>query len=688
MTATTPSDGPRLGDRLLDVRGLRVRFPGSDGTVTAVDDVFLRIHPSEIVGLVGESGSGKSVTARSILRMVSEPGLVDRGSITYRGNDLLTLDSRRIRSIRGDRIAMVFQDPQASLNPVLTIGAQVSEALTVHGTPRKRAWARAAELLDMVGIPDGARRLREYPHQFSGGMRQRVVIAMALAREPEVLVADEPTTALDVTIQAQILRLLAELRDRTGVAILMITHDMGVVAELCDSVAVMYGGRIVERGAAAAVLATPAHPYTRALLRAMPRLDTPIGQRLIAIPGHPPDPARLPDGCAFHPRCAQTTDQCRTERPLLEPLPLDPGRITACWESGVTVPAPATAPSPAPRPEAAAGAGEPILAARSLRVNVGTRRRPILAVDGVDLTVRPGEIVGLVGESGCGKSTLARTLTGIQEPTAGSVSIRGRDLTGLTGRARRDVRRGVQYVFQDPHASLNPRRTVRQVLDEALEARGVPPAERPRHRTDLLERVGLAERHLDRLPHAFSGGQRQRIGIARALAVAPDCLVLDEPVSALDVSIQAQIINLLADLRARLGLGYLFIAHDLAVVRAISDRTMVMYLGRIVEEGPTERLFTAPRHPYTQALLSSSPQLRPGSGNERIVLRGDLPSPTAPPSGCRFRTRCPIGPLAHPERTVCVEESPVLATDDVGHAAACHFPGELGEHVETAAHDG
>jgi peptide/nickel transport system ATP-binding protein len=678
MTTTVPPERPSVDDGLLDIRNLRVGFPGRGGAVTVVDDVFLRIHPGEIVGLVGESGSGKSVTARSILRMVSEPGRVDGGTIDYRGDDLLAVDDRRIRSIRGDRIAMVFQDPQASLNPVLTVGAQVAEALIVHGTPRRHAWARAAELFDLVGIPDGARRLRDHPHQFSGGMRQRVVIATALAREPEVLIADEPTTALDVTIQAQILRLLAELRDRTGVAILMITHDMGVVAELCDSVAVMYGGRIVERGAGATVLTTPAHPYTRALLRAMPRLDTPIGERLVAIPGQPPDPARLLGGCAFHPRCTQATARCRTERPLLEPLSHDHEHVAACWETAAPVPAAPDVPDPAAG--RGGGVGDPILVAANLRVNVGTRRRPIYAVDGVDLTVRSGEIVGLVGESGCGKSTLARTFIGIQKPDSGSVSVHGRDLAELTGSARRAARRSVQYVFQDPYASLNPRRTVRQVLDEALEARGVPPEERPRRRTELLERVGLSTQHLDRLPHAFSGGQRQRIGIARALAVEPQCLVLDEPVSALDVSIQAQIINLLSDLRERLGLGYLFIAHDLAVVRAICDRTMVMYLGRIVEEGPTAQLFTAPRHPYTRALLSSSPRPRVGAASERIVLRGDLPSPKAPPSGCRFRTRCPIGPLTHPERTVCVEESPVLATDQDGHSAACHFPGELREH--------
>jgi peptide/nickel transport system ATP-binding protein len=672
------------GDTVLEVRDLRISFPGSDHDVTAVDGVSLQIRRGEILGLVGESGSGKSVTARSLLGMIAEPGRVDGGTVSYRDENLLDLDARRIRRVRGDRIAMVFQDPLASLNPVQSVGTQVAEALIVHGTPRRQAMERAAELLDLVGIPDGRRRLREYPHQFSGGMRQRVVIAMALAREPEVLVADEPTTALDVTVQAQILQLLARLRDSTGVAILMITHDVGVVAELCDSVAVMYGGRVVEHGCAREVLDAPVHPYTRALLRAMPSLETALGRQLVAIPGQPPDPARLPPGCPFHPRCTQTTDRCRTEQPPLVPLPIAPDRFAACWESGSTPPAPPE-PTPVSSPS---GPGSAIVEVRDLRVNVGTRRRPMHAVDGVDLTLRAGEIVGLVGESGCGKSTLARTLTGIQDHDSGSLSVLGCDVSAMGSRERRQARRRVQYVFQDPYGSLNPRRTVRQVLDEALEARGVAPAERPDRILELLDRVGLNPRHLDRFPHAFSGGQRQRVGIARALAVEPECLILDEPVSALDVSIQAQIINLLADLRARLGIGYLFIAHDLSVVRAISDRTMVMYLGRIVEEGPSERLFSAPRHPYTRALLSSSPRVRAEVGDERIVLEGDLPSPTAPPSGCRFRTRCPIGPLRNPGRTICIERDPALTVDDTGHGAACHFPGETTEDEPRRSHDG
>ncbi|GAB3972122.1 ABC transporter ATP-binding protein [Actinoallomurus acanthiterrae] len=491
---------------VLEVNDLRVQF----GSTVAVDGVSLRVDRGRIVALVGESGSGKSVTARTIMRMVPEPGRITGGTVRFEGRDLLTLREREMRSIRGQRIAMAFQDPHASLNPVATVGAQVAEALIVHGTPHRKAREHAVELLALVGIPDAERRAGEYPHQFSGGMRQRVVIAMALAHEPALLVADEPTTALDVTVQAQILRLLAELRDRIGVAVLLITHDMGVVAELCDELAVMYGGRIVETGTVADVFAAPAHPYTRDLLRAMPRLDDVAGRRLFAIPGQPPDPATLPQGCAFHPRCARAEDTCRTTRPALTSL--DGGREAACWFP-VTEDQAAAEPLEATE-RAVAADRPPVLEIDGLRVNVGSRRGPVYAVDGVSLRVRAGETVGLVGESGCGKSTLARTAVGINRAAAGTITIQGQDPGTASHRA-------LQYVFQDPYASLNPRRTVRQVLDEALEVRGVPPAERREQSVKLLELVGLAERHLDRFPHAFSGGQRQRIAVARALAVEP-----------------------------------------------------------------------------------------------------------------------------------------------------------------------
>ncbi|ROO85125.1 peptide/nickel transport system ATP-binding protein [Actinocorallia herbida] len=657
---------------LLEVRGLRVAFPGPDGPVTAVAGVGLTVGRGEVVGVVGESGSGKSVTARSIMGLLRPPGRIEEGTIILDGTDLRTLPAKAMRAVRGRRAAMVFQDPQSTLNPVRTVGDQVAEALTVHGAAKVRARERAVELLELVGIPDARRRAAAYPHEFSGGMRQRVVIAIALANDPDLLIADEPTTALDVTVQAQILRLLTRLRDDLGIAVLMITHDMGVVAEICDRVAVMYAGRVVETGPVTDVFAAPRHPYTAALLRAMPGGPG----RLAAIPGSPPDPAALPAGCAFHPRCPSAATRCAEARPALPDGPHE----AACW-----FPLPAAARRAeavtTPRPDAGPGRAEtpgpvpPVLEVRELRVDVGRRggllRRPapVFAVDGVSLHVAAGETLGLVGESGCGKSTFSRAVVGLGPEPSGEILLDGHEIR--PGGA--ELRRAVQYVFQDPYGSLNPRRTIRQTLLEAIEAGGGDPHDEEKA-AEMLETVGLGRRHLDLRPHAFSGGQRQRVGIARALAASPRVLLCDEPVSALDVSIQAQIINLLADLRDGLGLGYLFIAHDLGVVRHLSDRVAVMYLGRIVETGPAERVYTAPLHPYTAALLSSSPEPSPGARRERIVLGGDPPSAGAPPSGCRFRTRCPIGPLHRSDRSICAETAPPRPGPD---GAACHFPGEL-----------
>ncbi|BBH70272.1 ABC transporter ATP-binding protein [Actinoplanes sp. OR16] len=665
---------------LLQVRGLRVEFGG----VPVVRDVDLTVPAGGALGLVGESGSGKSVTARSVLRLLRPGGRVTGGQVLFDGRDLLGLSEKRMRQVRGHDIAMVFQDPQSALNPVLTVGDQVAEALIVHGAGRRAARTRAAELLDLVGIPQARQRMDDHPHQFSGGMRQRVVIATALANRPRLLIADEPTTALDVTVQAQILRLLAGLRAELGVALLMITHDLGVVAETCDEAAVMYAGRIVENGPVRELFGHAAHPYTAALLRAAPRLDGDRSVRLPAITGAPPDPAALPPGCAFHPRCPIAVARCSAEQPPVTAvaaaheavlpaayeavlpavheavlpavheavLPaaheaVPPGaHEAACWRPSEPFAEPA-----GDGPALHRAGGERLLTVAEVRVNVtGGRKRPVWAVDGVSLHVDAGETLGLVGESGCGKSTLARAIVGLRRADHGTV------------RADGDVR----YVFQDPYASLNPRRTIRQTVSEALQAGGVTGAAARRRAAELMETVGLTEAHLERYPAAFSGGQRQRIGIARALATNPRLLILDEPVSALDVSVQAQVVNLLADLRDRLGLGYLFIAHDLAVVRHLSDRVAVMYLGRIVETGPAEQIYAKPRHPYTAALISAVPQ---GAANDGLVLRGDLPDPANPPSGCRFRTRCPIGA----DRGICAEKEPALGADGV----ACHFPGEV-----------
>jgi peptide/nickel transport system ATP-binding protein len=664
--ATDPAVQPAP---LLRVSGLRTEFHTAEGVVRAVDDVSFDIAAGEILGIVGESGSGKSVTARSILGMVHAPGRVVAGEVSYRGRDLRGLSAKAMREIRGREIGLVFQDPQSALNPVMTVRDQISEALTVHGMGRAAARERALELLEQVGIPDARRRADDYPHQFSGGMRQRVVIAIALANNPSLLIADEPTTALDVTIQAQILRLLGRLRRELGVAVLMITHDMGVVAETCDRLVVMYGGRVLERGTVEDVFRAPKSPYTHDLLAAMPRLDDTSAGRLPSIPGAPPDPAQPPSGCPFHARCRLAVDLCTSEMPALTTFSED--HLAACHVTAGGDPIPALVAEAARERPVTGPDARLILEVTDLRINVADGRRglwrrpaPVYAVDGVSLHVRAGETLGLVGESGCGKSTLARAIVGINRPASGSVTIR-------EGGA-------VQYVFQDPSASLNPRRTIRESIDEAFESIGVPAAQRYDESVRLLERVGLNARHLERLPYAFSGGQRQRVGIARALAARPQLLVLDEPVSALDVSIQAQIINLLESLRDELDLGYLFIAHDLSVVRHLSDRVAVMYLGDIVETGEVGAVYGSPQHPYTAALLASSPIPDPATKHrERIVLKGDLPSPKDPPSGCRFRTRCPIGPTVHSDRTICIEERPRLVLTASGAHAACHFTGEL-----------
>jgi ABC-type glutathione transport system ATPase component len=552
-TSTEPGTATRDA-ALLEVRDLRVSFGSGHHAVEVVHGVDLAVHPGRVAGLVGESGSGKSVTARAVMNLLRPPGRVTGGTIRFEGTDLLSLDETQWRDLRGRRIAMIFQDPLSSLNPSMRIGSQITEALRAHGHSGSQARVRALELLDLVRIPDAARRFRAYPHEFSGGMRQRVVIAIALANAPTLLIADEPTTALDVTVQTGILSLLRELRDDLNLATLFITHDFGVVAEFCDDVTVMRDGLVVERAAAAELFENPAEPYTRLLLDAVPRVDLP-----------------------------------RPDRPLRE--------ATGDRQ------------------------GSSVLQVDDLRVDVTATRSsmkrtdPVFAVDGVSLTIAAGEVLGLVGESGCGKSTLSRAICGILPATEGTIRFDGTDVTGLpVGHA---ARRGVQYVFQDALAALNPLRTVRQTLLEAAAA-APDPASAPSPE-ELMELVGLGPDTLDRRPAAFSGGQRQRIGIARSLAARPRLLLCDEPVSALDVSVQAQVIALLEKLRDELGIAMLFIAHDLAVVRHISDRVAVMYKGRIVETGSVEAVYDHPTHEYTASLLEASPIPAVGVTRQRII---------------------------------------------------------------------
>ncbi|HEX6112590.1 MAG TPA: ABC transporter ATP-binding protein [Geminicoccaceae bacterium] len=548
-----------MAGHLLEVRGLAVEFHTTTGTVHAVNRIDWHVDSGEVLAILGESGSGKSVSAAAVMNLIdSPPGYVTAGRILYRGEDLLTLPPEARRRINGRKIAMIFQDPLAHLNPVYSVGWQVAETMTAHGAASGGDdRARAIELLRRVGIPEPERRAADYPHQFSGGQRQRVMIAMALALRPDLLIADEPTTALDVTVQAQILTLLKELQAETGMGLILITHDLGVVAEVADRVAVMHEGRIVEAGPVRQIYRAPEHPYTRRLMAAIPGR-----QRQLA------------------------GDADEHGHPLLRVREL----------------------------------------AKHYDVTTGLLRRrtgqTVRAVDGVSFDLHAGETLGLVGESGSGKSTLARTLLRLEEPTAGSALYRGRDVFALPSRELLRLRRKIQVVFQDPYASLNPRMTVAEIIAEpwSIHRDVLPRRQWPARVGELLEQVGMVPEHARRYPHQFSGGQRQRIAIARALALRPEVIICDEAVSALDVSIQAQVIALLAQLRRAFGLAYIFIAHDLPVVRHFADRVMVMHQGRIVEQGPTEQIFEHPRHPYTQALLAASPIPDPDARPRRRPL--------------------------------------------------------------------
>jgi peptide/nickel transport system ATP-binding protein len=680
-----------MTEPVLQVRDLVTQFTTERGVVRAVDRVTFDVRAGETVALVGESGSGKSVTAMSLMRIVRPPGRVVSGAVIYHGRDLLHFSDSEMRKVRGAGISMIFQDPMSSLNPVMRVRDQLVEAMLAHGKfTGAQARSRALGLMERVGIPDPDAKLVDYPHAFSGGMRQRVMIAIALANDPDVIIADEPTTALDVTIQAQILELLAQLNRDLGTAIVLITHNLGVVARSCQRVAVMYGGRIVEQAPVDELFAQPRHPYTRALLGATPHLTTSRQIPLVPIEGRPPDLIAPIPGCAYAPRCDAAVDRCHGEQPPL----FNQGkgrREWACWVAGEDGILPTPLPvAPLRSDPSKRGAAEPLLDVQDLvktfpvKRRTGSARRKtvhVSAVDGVDFSIAPGETLGLVGESGCGKSTLARALLGIHPATSGTMRFDGRDVGLLRGRDLRWYRGQTQLVFQDPMSSLNPRLTVGDAVGEPLLVHGLAHGDAAKRRVaELLELVGLDPRVASRFPHEFSGGQRQRIVIARALAVNPRVLVCDEPVSALDVSLQAQIVNLLQDLQRRLGLAYLFIGHDLATVRHISHRIMVMYLGQIVEAGPSEEITANPQHPYTASLLSAVPEPDPARERtrERIVLTGDVPSPINPPAACRFHTRCPIGPRAKRERTICATERPLLREVAPGQYAACHFPGELG----------
>ncbi len=659
---------------LLKVEGMVTRLKHG---ARIVDDISFAIRQGETFALLGESGCGKSMTALSLMRLLPDSIHIESGAVQLDGGDLLALPERAMRQVRGGKLAMIFQEPGLSLNPVMTVGAQIMEALALHqGLRGAEAEARCVALLDQVGIPDAARRVHEYPFQMSGGMKQRVMIAMALAGQPKLLVADEPTTALDVTIQAQVLQLLCDTQKRNGMALLLITHDLGVVAQMAHQVAVMYAGHIVELASREQLFSHPAHPYTQKLFAALPEAQR-RGEVLDAIPGSVPPLSDIPTGCRFAPRCDKAWALCHEQAP--EWTALAGGQQVRCHlyrddaaaaprkkDKTLSAGREPVPPDTASRP--------PLLEVSDLKVHFPIRKGilqrtagHVRAVDGVSLSIASGRTLALVGESGCGKTTTGKALLRLIEPTAGSVRFAGAELTSLDAPALRRQRAGMQMVFQDPFASLNPKMRVAEILQEGMDALGVAAdsAARQRRIDELLDQVGLAAAAKWRYPHEFSGGQRQRIAIARALAVNPQLLICDEPTSALDVSVQAQILNLLKALQQELNLSYLFISHNLAVVEYLAHEVCVMYLGRIVERGLAEEVLRRPQHPYTQALLAAVPRIDV-PGVEATRLPGDQPSPANPPQGCHFHPRCRQA-LAQ-----CATLYPE-ASGDAMHLVHCHL---------------
>src|ERR1700761_446702 len=670
---------------VLDIQDLSTHIKLTSSVVQAVGNIDLHVDAGETLGIVGESGCGKSMTGLSIMGLLPPGGSIVGGSIKLNDRELVGLKDEELRRVRGNEIAMIFQDPLTSLDPTKTIGYQVAEPVRLHRDASKtEALDRAVEVLSLVGLPRPRERLNDYPHQLSGGLRQRVMIAMALACEPKLLIADEPTTALDVTIQAQILRLLDDLTERLNMGMLLVTHDMGVIAGRTDRVLVMYAGRIVEASGTDSLFSGPRHPYTEALLQSIPRLDQVAGQRLYSIPGAPPDLVNPPKGCRFAPRCRYATDKCRAEPPDLTGetaahtyrcfFPVGAKEKTV--EGHLTVVEPVVTSDVDSLDEQQVGGV--VLSAKNLvkefPVTRGLLQRrvgAVSAVAGVSFDIRKGETLGLVGESGCGKTTIGRMLVGLEKPTGGAVLFGGKDLARSSGREYRRERRDIQYMFQDSYASLDPRMRAGSILREPLIVQGMG-SRRDQHQkvTEMLGKVGLPAAWTERYPHEFSGGQRQRLGVGRALLLNPQLIVADEPVSALDVSVQAQVLNMMRDLQHEMGLTYLFISHDLSVVRYLSNHIGVMYLGKLVEIGTADEVYLRPAHPYTKGLIESAPTADPATERAKVHegIVGELPSAIHPPSGCRFRTRCPIA------QDICATVEPELkAYGQANHLAACHF---------------
>jgi oligopeptide/dipeptide ABC transporter ATP-binding protein len=753
---------------VLEIQDLSTHIKLTSSVVQAVGNVDMIIDPGETLGVVGESGCGKSMTGLSIMGLLPPGGSIIGGSIKLEGRELVGLKPEEMRRVRGNDIAMIFQDPLTSLDPTKTIGYQVAEPVRLHrGASKAEALNRAVEVLSLVGLPRPKERLDDYPHQLSGGLRQRVMIAMALANEPKLLIADEPTTALDVTIQAQILALLRDLKERLGMAMLLITHDMGVIAGHADRVNVMYAGRVVETAEVRQLFNEMHHPYTQALLASIPQLDQDANKALHAIPGLPPDLAHPPQGCRFAARCSRATDKCRSDEPSLAGKTYE--HRFSCWhpvdgplalavigeggpdavstglgspdttsvaeaappsdQAGYTpelvadAPLPAaqpteqTAPAAAPAAEETRGVDgvggtEAIVIAAGLevtadgRLEVAERKVEVAAANGdgalpllqitnlvkefpitsgvmqrkvgavhavsdVSFSVPAGTTFGLVGESGCGKTTIGKLIVALEKPNSGTITLGDVNVSKLHGGELRRKRRDLQLMFQDPHSSLDPRMRVGAIIGEPLAVQHLGSKRAQRDRVfELLSEVGLPRNAVERYPHEFSGGQRQRIGLARALTLNPRLIVADEPVSALDVSIRAQVLNLMKRLQASHGLTYVVISHDLAVVKYMANRIGVMYLGKLVELGSAQDIYERAAHPYTSGLIATIPAPKPAAERAKrdVAIRGELPSPVNPPSGCRFRTRCKYA------QEICAAEEPQLRSFGPDHVAACHFP--------------
>ncbi len=675
---------------VLDVQHLNVSYRGRQGVARAVRDLSFTIHEGETFGLVGESGCGKSTVALSVMRYLPKQAEVT-GAVLFQGRDLMEVPPAELRHLRGNRIAMVYQDPQASLNPVLTIEKQLVEVLMTHEEcSQAEARRRAAAMLERVRMPDPDYILHRYPHQLSGGMQQRVVIAMALLLNPDLVIMDEPTTGLDATVEASVLDLLEVLRQEFKMAILYISHNLGVVARICDRVGVMYAGELVEQARNQELFAQPHHPYTISLLRCLPQRGTRHTDELLySIPGRVPPLTDLPSGCVFAARCVLAEPGCTVRPPVLEAV--NSQHIVRCyrWQAVHQQPAlVAAAPAPLVKPPAADH--NYLLSVKNLKVyfkqaagwlGLG-RRTDVKSVDDVSFSLSPQHTLGIVGESGCGKSTIARGLAGLTPITGGTVLFAGSDFSQPLEQRGQSALRQMQMVFQNPDSTLNPRHTIRKTLSRPLRRfKVVPPAQEREHIIGLLRAVNLDESYLDRLPRQLSGGEKQRVAIARAIAGGPQLVLCDEPISALDVSVQAAVINLLRELQQERQVALLFISHDLNVVRYLADQVMVIYLGRVCESGPTEAIFNLPSHPYTEALVSAVPEVNPTTTAQAVRLEGTVPSPANPPGGCRFHTRCPrkLG-------AICETHEPPAQEAGSGHHIFCHIPLDELAAMQTSKH--